>query len=68
MKIVRVVSLACDMPTGPPLHSYQILSKYVQGYRSYGAHKDASTDRQTDDRHADCYIPRTYRSGDKNDT
>ena len=31
MKTVRVVSLACDAPTGPPLHSYQILSKYVQG-------------------------------------
>ena len=28
-KIVRVVSLTCDIPTGPPLHSYQILSKYV---------------------------------------
>ena len=23
------------------------------------------TDRRTDGRHADCYIPRTYRSGDK---
>ena len=28
-KTVRVVSLARDMPTGPPLHSYQIISKYV---------------------------------------
>ena len=28
-KTVRVVSLAHDMPIGPPLHSYQILSKYV---------------------------------------
>ena len=45
---MRVVSLACDVPTGPPLHSYQILSKYVQGYLSYGVHKDASTDGQTD--------------------
>ena len=63
MKIVRVISLACNVPTGPPLHSYQILSKYVQGYLSYGANKDASTDG----RHADRYIPpRTYRSGDKN--
>ena len=52
-KTVRVVSLACDVPIGPPLQSYQILSKYVQGYRSYGAHKDASTDR----RHTDCYFP-----------
>ena len=25
----RVVSLAWDMPTGPPLHSYQTLSNYV---------------------------------------
>ena len=40
MKTVRVVSLAHDMPTGPPLYSYQILSKYVQGFQSYGAHKD----------------------------
>ena len=47
MKTVRVVSLACEAPTDPPLSSYQILSKYVQGYRSYGAHKDASTDGQT---------------------
>ena len=37
---MRVVSLARDMPTGPPLHSYQTLSKYVYGYQSYGAHKD----------------------------
>ena len=44
---VRNVSLACDAPTGPPLHSYQILSKYVQGYRSYGAQKDAFTDGRT---------------------
>ena len=38
----RVVSFACDMPTGPPLHSYQIhvLPKYVKGYQSYGMHKD----------------------------
>ena len=54
-KKVRVVSLACDVPTGPPLHSYQILSKYVQGYRNYGAHKHASTDGWTDGRHADRY-------------
>ena len=42
-RTVGVVSLARDMPTGPPLHSYQILPKYVQGYQSYGAHKDEST-------------------------
>ena len=29
MKTVRVVFLAHDMPTGPLLHSYQIISKYV---------------------------------------
>ena len=29
IKKVRVVFLTCDMPTGPPLHSYQILPKYV---------------------------------------
>ena len=28
MKTVRVVSLARNMPTDPPLHSYQILLKY----------------------------------------
>ena len=39
-KIMRVVSLACEVPTGPPLHSYQTLPKYVLGYQSYGAHKD----------------------------
>ena len=38
MKKVRVVSLACDMPTGPPLHFYKT-SKYVLGYQSYGVHK-----------------------------
>ena len=38
-----VVSLACDTFTGPSLHSYQILLKYVLGHQSYGAHKDEST-------------------------
>ena len=28
-KKMRVVSLACDAPTGPPLHLYQILSCYL---------------------------------------
>ena len=36
---VRVVSLACDTPTGPPLHPYQILSNYLKQYGSYGLHK-----------------------------
>ena len=35
---VRVVTLACDMPTGPP-HFYQILSYYLKQYGSYGLHK-----------------------------
>ena len=39
MNKVRVVPLAHDMPTGPPLHSYQILSNYIKHYRSYGLHK-----------------------------
>ena len=39
IKKVEVVSLACDMPTGPPLHFYKTLSKYVLGYQSYGVHK-----------------------------
>ena len=38
-KKVRVVSLAGDMPTGPPLHLYQILSYYLKQYGSYGLHK-----------------------------
>ena len=36
MKKVRVVSLAWDTPTGPPLHSYQILWNYLKQYGSYG--------------------------------
>ena len=40
MKVVRVVSLACDTTTGPPLHFYKTtLSKYVSGYQNYGVHK-----------------------------
>ena len=38
-KKVKVVSLACDTPTGPPLHLYQILSYYLKQYGSYGLHK-----------------------------
>ena len=38
-KKVRVVSLACDTPTGPPLHFYQILSYYLKQYESYSLHK-----------------------------
>ena len=61
-KIVRVVS-CMRHASETPLHSYLILSKYVYGYQSYGAHKDASTDG----RHTDGYISRTYLSGDKNE-
>ena len=39
MKKVTVVSLACDTYTGPPLHFYKKISKYVIGYQSYGVHK-----------------------------
>ena len=35
-KKVKVVSLARDTPTGPPLHFYQILSYYL---KQYGPHK-----------------------------
>ena len=35
IKKVRVVTLACDMPIGPPLHFYKTLLKYVLGYQSY---------------------------------
>ena len=30
MKKVRVVSLARNIPTGPPLYPYQILSNYLK--------------------------------------
>ena len=39
IKKVRVVSLACDMPTDPPLHFYKTLSQYVLGYQSCRVHK-----------------------------
>ena len=42
-KKVRVVSLAHDMPSGPPLHLYQILSYYLKQYGSYGLHKISDT-------------------------
>ena len=38
-KKVSVVSLARDMPTGPLLYFYQILSCYLKQYGSYGMHK-----------------------------
>ena len=39
MKTVRVVTFAHNIPTGPLLHFYQTLSKYVLGYESYSLHK-----------------------------
>ena len=39
MKKVTAVSLIQDKLTGPPLHSYQILSIYLKQYGSYGLHK-----------------------------
>ena len=39
MKKVRVVSHASDMPTGPILSPYQILSAHLKQYLSYGPHK-----------------------------
>ena len=38
-KTWRVVTLACNIPTGPLLHFYQTLSNYVLRYQSYGLHK-----------------------------
>ena len=42
-KTVRVVTLASNIPTGPLLHFYQTLSKYVLGYQSYGLHKTSAS-------------------------
>ena len=39
IKNVRVVALSWDMPTGPPVHFYKTLSKYILGYQSYRKHK-----------------------------
>ena len=38
-KKVRVVSLACGMPTGLPLHPYHILSHYLKRYGNNELHK-----------------------------
>ena len=35
---------AHDKSSEPDLHPYQILSKYLKGYKSYGAQKNVSTD------------------------
>ena len=39
MNDVKVVSLGSDIPTGPPIHPYQILSNNLKQYGSYGLHK-----------------------------
>ena len=46
-KKVRVVSLACGTPTGPPLNLYQILSYYLKQYGSYGLHKISASGQLT---------------------
>ena len=55
------VSLAGDRPNGPPLYSYQVLSKYI--YQSYGAHKDAPMANLRNGCRADRYIPRLLVGG-----
>ena len=40
---VRVVSPVRDMPTGPPLHPYQILSNYLKQYGSYSLQKNLAS-------------------------
>ena len=50
MKKVLAVILAF-LPIEPDRHPHQILSKYLKGYTSNGAHKNVSTaDRRTDAR------------------
>ena len=49
-KTVRVVTLARNIPTGPLLHFYQTLSKYVFGYQSYGLHKISTSGEITTQR------------------
>ena len=43
IKKVSSVFLACDKPTGSPLHFYKTLSKYALGYQSYGVHKSLAS-------------------------
>ena len=65
MNTVRVVSLARDTPTGPPLHPYQILSNYLKQYGSYGLHKISAsreiTTLQDSESHLSCTL-HTYWS------
>lgn len=48
-KKVIVVLSACSMSTQPDMHPFQRLTttkKNLEGQRSYGGHKDSSTDTQ----------------------
>ena len=46
-KKLRFVSLAYDMPTGPPLHLYLISQYYLKQYGSYGLHKISASGETT---------------------
>ena len=62
--ITKIVELSLLHATGLLVLLF-IPTKYYQNMPK-GAHKDVSMDRRMDGCHADHYIPRTYRSGDKN--
>ena len=47
MKKKVIVSLAWDMPTGPPLNLYQILSYYLKQYGIYGLQKISASGETT---------------------
>ena len=49
MNKMRVVSLACGTPTGPPFQPYQIhvLSIYLKQYGRYGLHKISASEEIT---------------------
>ena len=61
-KKLRVVSLACDMPTGPPLHLYQILPYYLKQYGSDGLHKISASGRQLHNKESESCLPYTRSS------
>ena len=44
MKQGRAPTFIRDTPFWPGIHAYQILSKYLKGYLSYGVNKLSSTD------------------------
>ena len=47
MNKMRVVSLACGTPTGPPFQPYQKLSIYLKQYGRYGLHKISASEEIT---------------------